>query len=332
MIKSRIWLSVLLVAGLVSACELGLGGDPAGPEVVECAAVTEIPEAECKALAALYHDTDGGNWTDRTGWLETNAPCSWFGVICSGGQVVQVHLSSNELAGPIPAELGNLAALSDLRLGNNQLSGPIPAELGNLTSLVRLRLGRNQLTGLVPLPVADFGGKIQESIFLTSCSFASNEALFMPDSQNYMDADLDGDGFICGVPVGELLPSAISLVTIDLPVGTTLLAGQVISFTATVSYELNNAASGEIRMFIQHQTLASLQSGPRPVVEIAGGSGTVTLSDQVTIPATAVPQISVILALFSAGQGTTNITASASYPVQPPVSVSGRLPGSGAGD
>ena len=88
----------------------------------------------------------------------------------------------------------------------------------------------------------------------------------MPDSQDYVDADLDSDGFICGVPLGEVLPSAISLVTITPPAGTTLTAEQVVSFTATVSYELDSAASGEIKMSVQDQTNANIQSGLPPIV------------------------------------------------------------------
>ena len=35
-------------------------------------------------------------------------------------------------------------------LGGNQLTGPIPSELGNLANLYTLELGGNQLTGCVP--------------------------------------------------------------------------------------------------------------------------------------------------------------------------------------
>jgi len=61
-----------------------------------------------------------------------------------------------------------------------------------------LSLRQNQLEGLVPIAVADLGGQLQ-SAGLDQCGFDSNPGLFMPDSQDYMDADLDGDGFICGI-------------------------------------------------------------------------------------------------------------------------------------
>jgi len=107
-------------------------------------------------------------------------------------------LSRNNLTGSIPAELGNLTALRSLRLGRNQLSGAIPTELGNLTNLLVLFMHTNQLTGLVPLPVAGLGGELQQ-ISSDRCSFVSNPDLHMPGNQDYMDADHDDDGSICGV-------------------------------------------------------------------------------------------------------------------------------------
>ena len=120
--------------------------------------------------------------------------------------LTSLGLKSNNLTGSIPAELGNLTYLTRLFLDFNQLSGPIPAELGNLAALHSLRLDFNQLSGLVPLPVAVLGGAIQEIFVVGTCRFESNPGLFMPDSQDYMDADLDNDGFICGVALSTPSP------------------------------------------------------------------------------------------------------------------------------
>ena len=363
MVKSPVRLSVLFVSVLLAACEIGtikIGGDPVAPAVFACAAVTGIPVAECEVLAALYNETNGPNWTDNTGWLETNTPCNWFGVICSDGQVGEIDVRSNGLVGPIPAELGNLSNLHVLRLGSqltgtippelgnlsnlsflglgnnqltgtippelgnlsnlnqlalaqNQLTGPVPPELGNLSSLDRFLLHRNQLEGLVPFSVANLGGEVER---IGQCRFDANPSLSLPNSQDYMDADLNSDGFICGIPLGPVPANAISLVMSAPPGGTTLSGGQVVLFTATVSYELNNGASGEIRMHIQDQTGANIQSGVRPVVTIGRGGGTVTLSDQVTIPAIGVTTINVFLSLSSAGQISTGDVVRVSYPVQ----------------
>jgi hypothetical protein len=64
--------------------------------------------------------------------------------------LVSLNLNSNHLSGSIPPELGNLSNLVGLGLSSNQLSGNIPAELGNFSNLGYLGLARNQLSGSIP--------------------------------------------------------------------------------------------------------------------------------------------------------------------------------------
>ena len=114
---------------------------------VECA-----PPSDREILVALYEATDGPNWTRSDNWL-TDAPLEdWYGVWATDarGRVTGLSLSDNELAGPIPAELGDLAALNWLTLSSNNLAGPIPPELGNLPMLDALLLSSNNLAGPIP--------------------------------------------------------------------------------------------------------------------------------------------------------------------------------------
>jgi Leucine-rich repeat (LRR) protein len=139
-----------------------------------CSGVSGIPAGQCEALRTFYEATGGPTWTNRSGWLVTNTPCSWFGVTCTGGNVTALRMPANGLAGPlptaladlpnltvvelphnalsepIPVQLASLSALTELSLQNNQLSGAIPAQLGNLSNLTALRLGSNQLSGPIP--------------------------------------------------------------------------------------------------------------------------------------------------------------------------------------
>ncbi len=132
-----------------------------------CLMFTQI-NAQCQeqdyfALRALYLSTGGDSWTDNTGWLTeaefiTNPTMpagtnvgTWYGVTTNvDGCVTELDLSSNDLSGNIPSELGDLNNLERLHLHGNQLSGSIPAELGNLNNLTTLFLYDNQLSGSIP--------------------------------------------------------------------------------------------------------------------------------------------------------------------------------------
>jgi hypothetical protein len=107
-------------------------------------------------LKALYIGADGPNWTDQSGWLGIiTAPCSWYGVTCSGGHVTELKLQTNQLSGDIPSRLGDLGGLKRLWLQENQLSGGIPPELGDLAGLRALVLWGNQLSGPIPAALGD---------------------------------------------------------------------------------------------------------------------------------------------------------------------------------
>ncbi len=109
-----------------------------------------ILESDSLALVAIYNATGGDGWTNNTNWLQTGQRVeNWFGVEINEDRVQKILLSSNNLSGTLPAEIGDLTALTDLFMNNNSLTGPIPGEIGQ-TSLDTLILSVNQLSG--PLP------------------------------------------------------------------------------------------------------------------------------------------------------------------------------------
>ena len=146
-----------IMAGVVTAT-----GDVAGTSRVT------VVSPDRAVLAALYEATGGSDWVANSGWL-TGAPLrDWFGVtVDESGRVTGLNLPENNLNGPIPAELGGLANLTELWLDTNQLTGPIPSELGGLSNLTTLSLHTNGLTGPIP---SELGGLAN----LTELSLYSN--------------------------------------------------------------------------------------------------------------------------------------------------------------
>jgi Leucine-rich repeat (LRR) protein len=143
-------------------------------------------------------------------------------------------LQNNRLTGAIPTTLGNLSNLGQLELQSNLLTGPIPRELGALRQLTHLYLAGNQLDGQVPIEVAVLGGKAPLD---ANCSFVppGNDGLFLPGTPEYVNADTDGDGEICGLPIeaseggwvpgGDLLRARRGHSLVTLPSGLVLVVG-----------------------------------------------------------------------------------------------------------
>jgi Leucine-rich repeat (LRR) protein len=148
----------------------------------------------------------------------------------------------NALTGSIPASLGSIPGLKYLTLNDNALTGSIPASLAQLP-LEHLRLDQNQLSGQVPLAVAQLGGTLSSYL----CQIApGNIGLFMPNVQAYRDADLNGDGVICSLPIGT--PEDVGNNAVDgigeLVPGT-LNGGQANALQAKIENALAKAAKGQ---------------------------------------------------------------------------------------
>ena len=114
------------------------------------------PLTNREVLEALYDATGGPNWGNRDNW-RTDAPLGdWHGVqVDASGRVERLYLDDNDLSGPIPPEIGELANLERLYLDDNDLSGPIPPEIGELANLERLYLDDNDLSGPIPPEIGE---------------------------------------------------------------------------------------------------------------------------------------------------------------------------------
>ena len=125
---------------------------PAGYQLyTDTVTVTTIANtADSLALVDLYNATNGPGWTNHTNWL-TGPLYTWFGVIVNaGGHVADVTLDSNNLAGALPASMGNLTELISFNVQGNKLTGSIPAEFGGMAGLTSLNLSGNLLESAIP--------------------------------------------------------------------------------------------------------------------------------------------------------------------------------------
>lgn len=115
-------------------------------------------------------------------WNTSQPTCSWTGVVCSGGRVVEVHLPGvglrgnvpvgalggldklavlslryNALSGPLPSNLAKCAELRVINLQSNHFSGELPPEILALPALTQLNLAENRFSGRIPASIAKNG-------------------------------------------------------------------------------------------------------------------------------------------------------------------------------
>ncbi|GAP20956.1 carboxypeptidase regulatory-like domain-containing protein [Leptolinea tardivitalis] len=139
-----------------------------------CSAVTEIPTTECQALVSFYENAGGSNWTNKSGWLLTDTPCSWHGITCNLGHVAGISLAYNNLVGSLHESVGNLTRLVLLRINNNpQLSGSLPLALSHISDLFTFAF---EETGLCEPANSDFQSWLAGILMLTrttSCSLGT---------------------------------------------------------------------------------------------------------------------------------------------------------------
>lgn len=141
-----------ITAGSVYAVELRLD------RAAECDNGLAVPDpdanpglvADCDALMAARDSLRGSGGLN---WAFDRSILQWKGVLVQGEplRVVGLRLTSRDLDGVVPAELGRVERLRYLNLRSNRLTGPIPPALGQLAELESLQLQWNDLHGPIPL-------------------------------------------------------------------------------------------------------------------------------------------------------------------------------------
>lgn len=121
------------------------------------------------AVANVYFALGGPHWSNRLGFLSSQHECQWRdiegtlikGVICdeSESDVDYISLSSNNLTGTIPEQIGLLTNMQNLDMSYNVIGGTIPDGLANAKRMQRLTLNSNRLTGTVPAFASKYGWK-----------------------------------------------------------------------------------------------------------------------------------------------------------------------------
>ena len=113
-------------------------------------APAQVIEQDSLALVAFYNSTGGPNWYDNSNWL-TGPVSTWYGVTVEGERVTELIINSNNLAGVLPVEMGQLSALKSLGMSNDQqLTGEIPISLFQIPTLEWFGIGNCSLTGTIP--------------------------------------------------------------------------------------------------------------------------------------------------------------------------------------
>ncbi|XP_008226203.1 PREDICTED: receptor-like protein 12 [Prunus mume] len=127
--------------------------------------------------------------------------------------VKSIDLSSNNLEGEIPQEIGSLTFLGTLNLSRNQLTGNIPSIVGNMHGLETLDLSNNRLSGQIPQTLASL-------TFLAHLNLANNNLVgripLGSQLQTFTDPSIYmGNPSLCGVPLPTKCPGDDTFTTTD---------------------------------------------------------------------------------------------------------------------
>ncbi|XP_027357420.1 receptor-like protein EIX1 [Abrus precatorius] len=142
-----------------------------------------------------------------TGDYTLNITLTWKGVECGFKNpklsLTIIDLSSNNLTGEIPKEIGYLLGLVSLNLSRNNLSGEIPSGIGNLSSLEFIDLSRNHLSGEIPSTLS----KIDRLTRLDVSHNSLHGRIPLGRQLQTFDAsNFEENSDLCGAPLPKICP------------------------------------------------------------------------------------------------------------------------------
>jgi Leucine-rich repeat (LRR) protein len=109
-----------------------------------------------------------------------------------------IDMSSNQLTGCIPSEMGELSLLRFLNLSNNFLTGPIPNSFRNLKNVESLDLSHNKLSEKIPYELV---GLTSLSTFSVAYNNLSGRIPFERQFSTFKMQCYDGNPNLCGDPL-----------------------------------------------------------------------------------------------------------------------------------
>ncbi len=117
--------------GLVTGLKEGHASLTATSGPVSNTAPVAVHSQDREILMAIFTGTFGTDWTNNANWSSSEPVGSWYGVTAdANARVTALNLSENNLKGQLPADLGDMAFLTELIVnGNAELEGPIPFSL-----------------------------------------------------------------------------------------------------------------------------------------------------------------------------------------------------------